>query len=286
MWPPVPPAAMTSRGALSGPALRNAARLRRPDSRSQQPRAAPAWRWRAALRRAKARRTRRGEAGAARADARAGMRALIARPDPHRAPPEDVVDLVLRPLAGQRQQHAEAERAGDQRRPAVGDQRQRHALGRQHPHRDADVDQRLQPEPDREPGAGEPDERIALAHQPEQRAHDDRHVERHDDDAEDQPELLGGDRDDEVGVRVRQRPLHRAVADADPEKAALLDRAGRIADLGARIDLGREEAVDAPRDVLGVVVGEPADRRSPRRRRRRAASPPRRRRSTSAPRWR
>ena len=89
--------------------------------------------------------------------------------------------------------------------------------------------------------------------------------------AEDQPVFLGGDGDDEVGVGVGQRPFHRAVADADAEEAALLDGVGGIADLGARIDLRGEEAVDAPGDVLGVVVGEPADADHRPRRRRRAA---------------
>ena len=175
---------------------------------------------------------------------------------------------------------------GDQRRAAVGDQRQRHALGRQQPHRDADVDHRLHAEQHREPGAGEPDERVALAHEPQQRADHDGEVERHDDDAEDQPELLGGDRDDEVGVRVRQRPLDAAVADADPEEAALLDGVRRVADLGQRIDLrGRGSRRCAARRARSSGR-RTSRRRSPRRRRRRAAPPARRRRSTSAPRWR
>ena len=95
--------------------------------------------------------------------------------------------------------------------------------------------------------------------QAQERADDDGAVERDDDDAEDEAVFLGRDGDDEVGMRVGQGPLHRALADADAEEAALLDGVGGVADLGAGVDLGGEEAVDAAGEVLGSVVGEPAD---------------------------
>ena len=93
---------------------------------------------------------------------------------------------------------------GDQRRAAVADEGQRHALGRQQPHRDAHVDHRLHPEDAGQPGAGEPDEGIALVHQPQQRAHGHERVEQDDHEHQDQPVFLGRDGDDEVGMRVGQ----------------------------------------------------------------------------------
>ncbi len=64
-------------------------------------------------------------------------------------------------------------------------------------------------------------------------------------------------------MRIRQRPFHRAFANADAEKAALLNGIGRIADLGARIDVGRQIAVDPPREMFGRIIGrKPAAHRN------------------------
>ena len=121
-------------------------------------------------------------------------------------------------VPGHRQQHAEADARRDQRRAAIGDQRQRHALGRQQTHRDAHVDHRLHAEEHGEPGAGEPDEGVALAHEAEQRADDDGQVERDDERDEQDAEFLGGDGDDEVGMGVGQRPFDLPLPTPTPKK--------------------------------------------------------------------
>ncbi len=76
-------------------------------------------------------------------------------------------------------------------RAAIGDEGQRHALGRQQPDGDRDVDEGLQPEQHRQPRAGESHERLALVDQPGERAQRDEEVEADDAERQQQAEFLG-----------------------------------------------------------------------------------------------
>jgi hypothetical protein len=57
---------------------------------------------------------------------------------------QDIADIALWTGAGETQHHAHRNARRDQRRPAIADKRQRHSLGRQQSHRDAQIDERLQ----------------------------------------------------------------------------------------------------------------------------------------------
>ncbi len=62
---------------------------------------------------------------------------------------------------------------GDHRGPAIGNERQRHAFGRDQLQRRGHVDEGLQAKPGDQAGAGQHDEQILLAQQPQQAAHHD-----------------------------------------------------------------------------------------------------------------
>ena len=76
------------------------------------------------------------------------------------------------------------------------------------------VDDRLQAELHEQAGRGEHDEEIVLLQQPREAAQHDEGEERDDDEADDEAELLAGDGEDEIGMRVGQHVLHRAFAGA------------------------------------------------------------------------
>jgi hypothetical protein len=101
---------------------------------------------------------------------------------------------------------------------------------------------------------------IAFRHQPDQRAHHDHGIKRQDQQDQDQPVFLGRDGDDEIGMGIGQRPFHLPLAHADAEEAALLDGVGGIAKLGARVDVGRQEAVDPAGEMLGRAIGDSTPR--------------------------
>ncbi len=107
--------------------------------------------------------------GAERAAASIMRRPKIRRPGRQS---EQIVAFKLgaRPLARQRHQHAHAVSERDQRRTAIGHERQCHSLGRHQMQIDRHIDGRLQPEQDRKPRCGETDERVVGAHRLHQRA--------------------------------------------------------------------------------------------------------------------
>jgi hypothetical protein len=71
-----------------------------------------------------------------------------------------------------------------------------------------------------------PDEGIALARQPRQRAQADRGVEHDDERHQQEAVFLGGHGDDEIGMRIGQLPFHLPLAHAHAEQPALLDGRG------------------------------------------------------------
>ena len=71
------------------------------------------------------------------------------------------------------------------------------------------------------------------------------------DEADDQAELLARDREDEVGMRVGQHHLDRALARAAAEQPAVLERLQRAVDLIGVAGRRVEEAVDAARARAG-----------------------------------
>ena len=93
-------------------------------------------------------------------------------------------------------------------------------------------------------------------------------------DADDDAELLGRDREDEVGVGVREDALDDALARPAAEPAAAQDRLERGVDLEGVAGLRRQEAVDAAGDVRQHRVGgeDAADRRARRGRRSRSTA--------------
>ncbi len=156
----------------------------------------------------------------------------------------------------QGQQHAERDRDRQHRRAARGDEGQRDALGRQQADVHAHVDQRLQPEHQREPLDGEPRRRIGLLRGLHQRTHDDEGEEADEDEAGDHPVLLGDDGEDEVGVRVGQHRLDRALAGAATQEAAFGEGLDRAVELRVVARRRGEEAVDANAHMVEGRVGE------------------------------
>ncbi len=95
-------------------------------------------------------------------------------------------------------------------------------------------------------------------------AQHDEGEDRHDEEAHDQPELLAGDREDEVGMAVGDDPLDRALARADAEPAAVDQRLAAHVDL-ERIAFAGQEVVDAAGDVREHRIGGKQRRRRRRR---------------------
>ena len=189
------------------------------------------------------------------------------RPRSRRAPaPWSRQHLGARTLARQRQQHSHAIGERDHRRAAIGDERQRHALGRHEVQIDRHVDGGLQAEQDRQAGGGKARERVLVAHRVTQAAHHDEGEQRHQHQAEHDAEFLGRDREDEIGVALGQDALDRPLARAAAEPAAAQEGFQRLVDVEGVAGGGIEEALDAPRHVR--------NRRHRRRRARRAATPP------------
>ncbi len=127
---------------------------------------------------------------------------------------------------------------------------------------DRHVDGRLQAEQDRKPGGGEARERVLVAQRMAQRAQHDEGEQRDQHQAEHDAELLGRDREHEVGVALRQDALDRALARPAAEPAAAHEGFDRLIDVEG-VARGRiEEALDAPRDVRDREIGAgEADRR-------------------------
>ncbi len=78
-------------------------------------------------------------------------------------PPRPAAGAPQAPVERSDEQHADSQQVGDQRRAAVGQQRQRYAGNREHPEHDRKVDQRLDHEPDSHPACRVPRESVVGA---------------------------------------------------------------------------------------------------------------------------
>ncbi len=131
----------------------------------------------------------------------------------------------------------------------------RHALGGEQPDIHRHVDQRLKAEQHDEAGHGVPDEAVGLLRGLGQAAQHDEGEQSEQDEAGDQPVFLGGHREDEIGVGVGQHVLHRALARAPAEPAAMQEGIERAVGLIGVAGGGIEEAVDARGDVRHEQIG-------------------------------
>ena len=123
--------------------------------------------------------------------------------------------------AGEPGEQPDDEEREDQRRAARGDQRELHAGDRQQADDVAHVHGRLADDPDGDRHAGELDEAVGRAAGDAEAGVGEHAVQGDDDEAAEETELLADDREDVVGLRVRQQvPLHRAVAEPDAPQAA------------------------------------------------------------------
>ena len=116
-------------------------------------------------------------------------------------------------LSGDVQEQSDAGHGDHERRAAERDERQRHTGDGQHADHGADVHEGLDQDPRRDAGG---EEHAVVVGGP-QRGADAGHAERHEQgdhqDGADEPELLGDDGEDEVGVGERQEaPLGPALA--------------------------------------------------------------------------
>ncbi|KIU01127.1 hypothetical protein QU39_00315, partial [Staphylococcus aureus] len=150
---------------------------------------------------------------------------------------------------------AHAERQRDQRGAAVGDEGERHALGRHQLRVHRHVDAGLQSEERGEPGDGESREGVVGAARQLQSAHHDEGEQRHEAEADDHAELLAGDGEDEVGMRVRQVALGDALAGTGAEPASGAERFARPELLEAVAGVAVEEAADALADMVQERIG-------------------------------
>ena len=158
--------------------------------------------------------------------------------------------------------------SASKRRSAVGDERQRHALGGDGAQIDGHVDPALHAEHQRQPRSGEAAERILVAQGEPQAAHDDEAEEGDQREAGDHAEFLAGDGEDEVGVRVGQNALVDALARPAPEPAARENALQRGVDLERVDHAAGGIGIDETQHAL-VHVRRKLERREARRSRRR-----------------
>ncbi len=129
------------------------------------------------------------------------------------------------------------------------------------------VDRRLQAEQDGEARRGKADERLFAGDRMAQRADHDEGEQRQQHQAEHDAELLGADREHEVGVALRQEPLHRALARATAEPAAAREAFQREIDVEGVARAAIHEALDALGDVrhgeIGADQAQAGDARKP-----------------------
>mmetsp|Transcript_29190 Transcript_29190/g.56406 ORF Transcript_29190/g.56406 Transcript_29190/m.56406 type:complete len:571 (-) Transcript_29190:919-2631(-) len=172
------------------------------------------------------------------------------------APPQQIRNLALRPGPGEGQQHAHCNARGDHGRPAIGHEWQGHPLGGQEAHGHAHVDHGLNAKHASQTGARQPNERVAFAHKTQERADHDACVEQDDAQHEDQAIFFSRHRNDKIGMGIGQRPFHLPLAHTHAKEATLLDRVGGIAQLGTRIDIRAEKAVNTAGEMLRIRIGD------------------------------
>ena len=130
----------------------------------------------------------------------------------------------------------------------------------------ADVDRGLPDDPHGDPGREQHAEPVGRARRGAHAEHGERDEQREHRAAADEAELLADDREDEVGVRVRQEvPLRPAGAEADAGQAAAAERDERLRDLVARVAgvVERVQEREQPRAAVGLGDGEHGDRADP-----------------------
>ena len=131
---------------------------------------------------------------------------------------------------------------------------------REQPDDRADVDHGLPDDAHRDPGGEQRAEAVGGAQRhpdPEDREADE---ERDHEQPADQPELLADDREDEVGVRVREEvPLRPARAEADAGEPAAADRDERLRDLVSGVGLVGERMQEGEQARPPVRLGDGED---------------------------
>ena len=158
--------------------------------------------------------------------------------------------LRLAPGAvGDEQQQREQDEVRDDRRPAVGDERQRDAGQRDELRDAADDDEDLQREHGGQAGREQLGERVRRDHRGLEAALDDQQVDEQHRGAAEQPELVDDDREDEV--RVRRGQDRRRVAELDDRLAEALAEQPAV---GLRVDRLRDLVAAADRLVVEAVV--------------------------------
>src|SRR5258708_1340073 len=132
-------------------------------------------------------------------------------------------------LLRQVQQDSDCDETGDQRRSAVTDERQRQSFRWQQTKSDADIEQRLDGDHQRETERRVEIEAVLAEARHTKTAPDEKREDRHQRKGADEAELLADDRENEVGVRLRQeKELLPAVADAQPAQSSGADRDQRL----------------------------------------------------------
>ena len=95
-------------------------------------------------------------------------------------------------------------------------------------------------------------------HQTGQRPQNDHSKEPQNDENHQHAIFLSGHSNDEIRMRIGQGPFHGAFTGAHTKQAALLNGIGRISKLGIRVHVCRHIAVNAPREMLAVIIGDEA----------------------------
>jgi hypothetical protein len=133
--------------------------------------------------------------------------------------------------------NANGDPARNQGRATIRNKRQGHPFRRQQTNSNAHIDHRLHPKDANQPRARETDEHVALFHQTQQRAHHNHGIKGDNDQDADQPVFLSRNCNNEICMRIRQRPFHLALTDAHAKETTFTDRIRRIAELGIWIEI-------------------------------------------------
>ena len=143
-------------------------------------------------------------------------------------------------LASDVQEETSRRHGGDQCRSTERHERQRQPRDGKQADDGADVDDRLHEHPDRHARGDQHAEAIGRAAGRLQAEDPEREEQGHDDEAPDEAELLSDDREDEVGVRLRQEaPLGRGSRRDRPRRCHRTRRRRATASSGTRGSTGR-----------------------------------------------
>src|ERR1035437_80202 len=154
------------------------------------------------------------------------------------------------------QQHPDAHQGHEQRRPSIGNKRQRNPLGRHQPQHDADVDESLQDDHGGDSDGEKASEAILSAQRRTSSAPEENRKQDDDRKRSHQPQLFGGDGKNEIRVRLGKikqflLPFHQA----EPGHAASRNGNERLNNVEAkslRIGVRIQEGQDAVFSVRHV----------------------------------